>query len=73
MEWTSILVAALALVGTAIGSVAGIKASNQMVNFRLDKIERKVDKHNNFMERLATIEANCKTMCQDIDELKKVI
>lgn len=45
------------------GLVALIVASWQnskttaLIEYRLDQLEKKVDKHNNFMERLALVEA----------------
>ena len=55
MDWTTIIVALLALVGTLSGSWLGIKESNRRVNFRLDALEDKVMKHNNLMERMAAV------------------
>lgn len=47
-----VLIAVLSLCGTAIGSIGGILASNKLFNYRLDKLEEKVDKHNNLVERM---------------------
>lgn len=55
-----LLVALLGLMGTAIGTVGGIMASNKLVNHRLARLEAKMDKHNNFMERLAIVEQKLK-------------
>lgn len=51
-----IMVALLGLIGTAMGTVGGIMASNKLVNHRLARLEAKMDRHNNFMERLAIVE-----------------
>ena len=45
------IVAILSLVGTCVGSIAGIIASNKLTDFRLRKLEDKVDKHNHLVER----------------------
>ena len=52
-----IIVAILAFLGTVGGSVAGIMASNRLTNHRLERLERKVDLHNNAVQRLAVLEA----------------
>lgn len=52
----SVLVALLSLIGTAIGSVLGIFANNRLVVYRLEQLERKVEKHNNLVERVALLE-----------------
>jgi len=52
----TIMVALLSLIGTAAGSLAGIISSQRIVKYRLDKLEVKVDKHNNFIERLTIVE-----------------
>ncbi len=54
---STILVALLALVGTALGSISGIITANRLVSHRLNKLEQKVDRHNNMIERLYKVEA----------------
>jgi len=51
-----IIVAILAFLGTVGGSVGGILASNRLTSHRLDRLERKVDLHNNAVQRLAVLE-----------------
>ena len=51
-----IIVALLAFMGTVGGSVAGILTSNRLTSHRLDRLERKVDLHNNAVQRLAVLE-----------------
>ena len=50
-----IIVALLSLVGTAIGTFGGIVASAKLTNYRLQQLEKKVDKHNHFAERIPVI------------------
>ena len=52
----TVLVAALSLVGTLIGSFAGIIAANKLVNYRLQQLEQKVQAHNNLVERTYHLE-----------------
>ena len=53
----SIIVALIALLGTAFGSVAGILAANRLVIYRIEQLEGKVAKHNNLIERIYKLEA----------------
>ena len=66
-----IVVALLSAVGTLIGSLGGILVSNKMTNFRLNKLEEKVDKHNHLVERMATVEQSVKSAHHRIDELRE--
>lgn len=67
---TEIIVAALALIGTTIGSLAGIRASNKLVVFRLEQLEQKVNKHNNIIERVYKLEGQMTEAEHDIRDLK---
>lgn len=51
-----ILVALFSLIGTAMGTFGGIK----LTNYRIEQLEKKVDKHNNLIERTAVIENTIK-------------
>ena len=53
----TIIVALIALLGTAFGSVAGILAANRLVIYRIEQLECKVAKHNNLIERIYKLEA----------------
>ena len=55
MEHT-VLVAVLSLVGTLVGTFGGILASNRLTNYRIEQLEKKVDKHNSVIERTYKIE-----------------
>ena len=48
--------ALLSLAGTFIGSLLGIFGSARMTNFRLEQLEKKVEKHNQVVERMAVAE-----------------
>lgn len=67
MNWTDIVVALLALVGTGIGSYSGFK----LTSYRVEQLEKKVDKHNQFAERLPVLEEKIKVMNHRLDDLEK--
>lgn len=53
-----VIVGLLSLMGTLIGSIAGIIASNKLTLYRIEQLEKKVDKHNNLIERTYRLEEN---------------
>ena len=68
-----LIVAVLSMLGTLIGSLGGIMASNKLVSFRLNQLETKVDKHNHLVERMAVVERDQKTLFRLHDELKEEV
>lgn len=64
-----VIVAVLSLAGTALGTFAGIITANKLVNYRLQELEKKVDKHNTVIERTAVLERDMKTAFKLIDEI----
>ena len=74
----SIVIAILSLVGTIIGSLLGILASNKLVVYRIEQLEKKVEKHNSVIERVyllekddAVIKEDIKVANHRIDDLEK--
>lgn len=65
-----ILVAVLGMVGTIVGSGLGIYASAKTTNFRLDRLEKKVELHNNLIERMYKAEGEITELQHDIRDLK---
>jgi hypothetical protein len=52
----TLLVAILSLVGTLIGSLSGILTANKLVVYRIEQLEKKVEKHNSVIERTFKLE-----------------
>ena len=52
----TIFVALLSLVGTIIGSLGGILAANKLTNYRIEQLEKKVEKHNGLIDRTYKLE-----------------
>ena len=66
----SIIVAILSLVGTLIGSMTGILTANKLVNYRLKKLEEKVQAHNNLVERIYKLEGRMSEAEHNIRDLR---
>ena len=52
----AVLVAVIGLVGSGLGSLIGVIASSKLTQYRLEQLEKKVDKHNNVVERMYALE-----------------
>lgn len=53
---TDIIVALIALLGSAAGSLSGILVSSKLTVYRLEQLEKKVEEHNKFARRLPVVE-----------------
>ena len=52
----AILNTIISLAGSLIGTFAGIFATSKLTEYRLKELEKKVEKHNNLIERTYRIE-----------------
>lgn len=66
---TEITVAILSLCGTGIGSLGGIIATSKLTSYRIDQLEKKVDKHNNLIERVYELEKQDAIQDEKIKEI----
>ena len=71
MNDPSITVAAISLVGTIIGSITGVLVSNKLTTFRIEQLEKKIDKYANsqdeIKERLVIVEQSAKSAHHRLD------
>lgn len=51
-----IIIAGLSLLGTLAGTAGGIIVSGKLVNYRIEQLEKKVEKHNNLITRTFRLE-----------------
>ena len=70
MNWETVLAAVI----TAGFAFLGVYMSNRkqaaLVAYRLEKLEIKVDKHNNVVERMYRLEETVKNLQAEVKELK---
>ena len=67
MDWlASIIVGALALVGTISGAYLANRKSAALIAYRLEQLEKKVAKHNGLVERTYNLEAQAELMEEQI-------
>lgn len=73
IEYPELLVALFSCIGTAIGSVCGVLKANKMAMYRIEQLEKKQDRHNGLIERMAAVEQSCKSAHKRLDELTEEI
>ena len=56
MDWSTIIVAALSLLGTLAGSYGGMR----LMSYRIEQLEKRVEKHNQYAERVPILEEQMK-------------
>jgi hypothetical protein len=66
----SIVVAILSLVGTLIGTLSGIMTANKLTTYRIQELEKKVEKHNAVIERVYNLEKHEAVIDEEIEQLK---
>ena len=63
----------ISFVGTALGAVTGILVSNRLSNYRIEQLEKKLDKYANnvdeMRERLVIVEQSSKSAHHRIDDV----
>ena len=69
----TVVVAIVSLVGTVFGSVIGILTSNKLTAYRIEQLEKKVDKHNSVVERTYQLEEKIKVANHRIEDLEKKV
>ena len=63
----TVVVAVLSLLGTLIGSFGG----TQLIKYRIEQLEKKVEKHNSDVERTYLLEEKIKVANHRIDDLER--
>lgn len=53
----TLTVAMISLAGTLLGSLGGILAANRLTTYRIEQLEKKVQAHNNLIDRMYKCEA----------------
>ncbi len=65
-----VIVSVISLVGTLGGSLGGILVANKLTNYRVEQLEKKVEKHNTVIERTFKLEGRMDEVEHDIKDLK---
>ena len=64
----TVIVGFLSVLGTLVGSLAGVITANKLTSYRIEQLEKKVEKHNNIVERTYVLERDLKAAYRLIEE-----
>lgn len=64
---STIIVAILSFIGTLAGSFSGMK----LMSYRIEQLEKRVDKHNNVVERMYNLERKDAIQDERIAEIER--
>lgn len=56
-----------------IGAIASVLTSASLVNWRLKKLEEKVDKHNGYSDKIASITTDIAVIKNDLSYIKNAL
>lgn len=66
----TIIVAIISGLGTAAGAVVSILTANRITNFKIERLEEEVKKHNRVIERTYELETRTKVLETKVDALE---
>jgi hypothetical protein len=69
----AMLTALFSLIGTLVGTFGGILTGSKLMNYRIEQLEKKVEKHNNVVERVFVAEGNITELQHDVKDIKTKI
>lgn len=67
----AVLVAVISGACTLLGSAFGVIASNKLIQYRLEQLEKKVQAHNNLIDRMYKVEKKQEQLDQKVDMLHR--
>lgn len=67
----TLIIAIISFLGTIIGSLIGVITANKLVNYRIEQLETKVEKHNNLIDRMYKVEESVKILEHEMQEEKQ--
>lgn len=66
-----VITAALSLVGTLVGTLGGIALSSNLTNYRIEQLEKKVEKHSAAVSRTAVLEERLTEVARRVEGLER--
>ena len=67
----TIIVAILSLLGTLSGAYFANRKASALISYRLEQLEKKVDKHNQVIERTFQLEKDMAVINQRLDDVER--
>ena len=69
MDWSTVIVGVLSLLGTLAGSYSGMK----LMTYRIEQLEKRVNEHNNVIRRTYVLEEQMKVENHRISDLEEEV
>ncbi len=70
---SEVLVALIGVAGASLGSFAGVVTSAKMTAYRLERLEREVNEHNNIIKRTFVLEEKINVANNRIHDLEEEV
>ena len=70
MEWGAVIAAAITAILGFLGTYLSNRKQTVLIAYRLEELEKKVNKHNNLIERMYKAEGNITELQHDVSEMK---
>ena len=67
----SVMTALIGLGGSALGTLGGIVINSKLTTYRLEQLEKKVDRHNSVIERTFILEEKMSVANHRIENLER--
>ena len=61
------------LIASLVGTFGGIITSTKLTNYQINELKKRVDKHNDVIERTYKLEEHCKYVDERIDKLESEV
>ena len=68
---STIIGSVISMLGTVIGSMMGVMKSSDKTLYRIEQLEKKVEAHNNLVERMTIVEQETKANNNRLKRLEK--
>lgn len=66
-----IIIAVIALLGTFIGSYIPYMRNRKVIEYQIDELKLKMDKHNHMVERIYIVEGKVESACERLSRLER--
>lgn len=68
-----ILTGIFSLIASLVGTFGGIITSTKLINYQINELKKRVEKHNNVIERTYRLEEHCKYVDERIEKLESEV
>ena len=70
MDWLAVVAAAITAIGGFLGTYISNRKQTVLIAYRLEELEKRVNKHNNLVERMYKAEGQITELQHDVSEVK---